>query len=177
MNPLRIGLLGVRAGQPYLEAIRQRDDLVVVALCDRETDPLAAAARAYAVDLAVTSDQRLWCSKLDAVLIAGPERLHRKHIMGALEAGAHVFCVGPLAGFGSDASRLVAQAEGYPNQRVMVGQPLRFHPLFAAISQLLASGQLGEIYAVRVSQWAAAEAWPGDDPTRAEAAGGTPPLL
>jgi predicted dehydrogenase len=90
-------------------------------------------------------DDLLADPELDAVAIASSVPTHHPLGMRALAAGKHVFVEKPLAASVADARELVDAAER-AGRRLMVGHLLLFHPALAAVRQLIASGELGEIY-------------------------------
>lgn len=178
MDPVRVGLLGVRDGLPYLHALRHREDIRLAAICDRETEALGEAAKRFEVPLAVTSDDRLFgCPELEAVIIAGPDRLRRKHLAAALEAGRHVYCALPAALAAGEAAKLAKLQERYPEQRVMVDAAHRYHPFPAAARRTIGAGELGTLYHLRLEQYEPAGHYDQPDSPRADPKTGTPPLL
>jgi predicted dehydrogenase len=82
---------------------------------------------------------------LDAIAVASSVPTHHPLGLRALAAGKHVFIEKPLAASVSDARELVEAAER-ADRRLMVGHLLLFHPALGKVRELIASGELGDIY-------------------------------
>jgi predicted dehydrogenase len=82
---------------------------------------------------------------LDAIAVASSVPTHHPLGLRALAAGKHVFIEKPLAASVADARELVEAAEG-AGLRLMVGHLLLFHPALGKVRELIASGELGDIY-------------------------------
>jgi predicted dehydrogenase len=78
----------------------------------------------------------------DAVYVCTPTAFHRAAVEAAASSGLAVFCEKPLATSLPEAQQLAAvvDAAGVPAQ---VGLVLRSRPVFRALRELLASGELG----------------------------------
>jgi predicted dehydrogenase len=84
----------------------------------------------------------------DAAFVCNPSSLHVAVTRACLEAGVDVFIEKPLADSLEGTSELVALAE--KNKRIaMVGYQLRFHPCVRKLQEVVASGELGSLLAVR----------------------------
>lgn len=178
MDRLRVGLLGVRDGLKYLRACRDRDDVQLAGVCDRDIESLSEVAGRFEVPRAVTDDERLFSHcQLDAVIVATPDRMRRRHVAAAIDAGLHVFVAPPLAQTVNECASVRAAALRRPGQVVMVGHELRFVPFLQAARSLCQSGKLGSVYAVRLVQHANAAEWTDRDNWRADERTGSPPFL
>lgn len=137
-----------------LEAARQRPATAIprlVAVTD--TDPVAAerlaarvpGARAVPRLADLPADHRP-----DAVYVATPNHAHRPVVEAAAAAGTAVLCEKPLAADLADAERLVAACEraGVP---AATAYDQRFHPAHQAVRDVVASGGLGTVTAVRIT--------------------------
>ena len=90
----------------------------------------------------VAGDAAGVAASCDAVWVCTPTAAHRRAVDLALVAGRAVFCEKPLAVDLSGASALVdaVDASGVPSQ---CGLVLRSAPVFRALRELVASGELG----------------------------------
>lgn len=79
-----------------------------------------------------------------AVVLATPHRLHTAQIVAAAAAGKHVFCEKPLALTLADA-RTSVKACADAGVVLGLGQQRRFWPAVAALRELAAAGDLGEL--------------------------------
>jgi predicted dehydrogenase len=93
----------------------------------------------------------LLASDIDAVCIATPVRTHHKFAMEALQAGKHVLVEKPLAACAGQAEEIVS--EGLLRDRmVMVGHTFVYNPAVIAMRDIIASGELGDIYYISASR-------------------------
>ena len=84
-------------------------------------------------------------SDVDAVCIATPVRTHYSLAMEALQAGKHVFVEKPLAACVRQAEEIIEEGDRR-RRTVMVGHTFVYNPAVVAMKEIIASGQLGEIY-------------------------------
>ena len=146
---LRVGIIGSGwiANVAHVPAWKNLSDSVkVVANADLNPEIAATFARAngianhygdYAAMLANES--------LDIVSVCTPNAYHKEATLAALAAGAHVLCEKPIATCRPDAVEMYAAAER-AGRLLMVGQSSRFEGSAFAARDIVASGQLGEIY-------------------------------
>jgi predicted dehydrogenase len=88
---------------------------------------------------------------VEAVSIATPPSSHYPLVKQALEAGKHVLVEKPLATTAHEAEELVALAES--NRRVLMpGHTFLYSPAVNKVRELIASGELGEIYFITSSR-------------------------
>jgi predicted dehydrogenase len=139
---------------------------VLAALCGRDPEATAAAARRYGFD-ATETDWHALLEREDVQLIdvCTPGDSHAEIAVAALDAGKHVLCEKPLANTVAEAEAMAAaagraQARGI---RSMIGFNYRRVPALALARELIASGRAGEIRHVRASylqDWLADPAFP-----------------
>lgn len=126
-------------------------------------------ARAFASyeDMLQAECQRPESERIDFVTIATPNWLHFPMAKAALEAGFHVFCDKPMTTRSEDAEELVRLVEA--SGRVFaLTHNYTGYPLVRQAREMIASGELGEIRAVRVNyiQGWMRGAQPGVTPSR-----------
>lgn len=110
-------------------------------------DPSPAVARAQSEAHGVAArsfEHVLDDPSIDAVVIAAPAVDHAELAHRALCAGKHVFVEKPLALTVTDAEWVVKAAEAN-DRTLMVGHLLQYHPAFVKLTELVASGALGEL--------------------------------
>ncbi len=83
--------------------------------------------------------------EIDAVAIATPVFTHRKLAIEAMKEGKHVFVEKPMASSVADALAMLELAEKQ-NLQLMVGHTFEYNPAVLKIKDLIASGDLGDIY-------------------------------
>ncbi len=78
-------------------------------------------------------------AEIDTVVIATRHDAHARQVLAALQAGKHVFCEKPLCLTLDDLAEIKREAEGRPNQQLMLGFNRRFAPQVIKMKALLAS--------------------------------------
>jgi predicted dehydrogenase len=132
----RLGFLGVGwIGQKRLEAISASGVADVVAVADP------------AVEGALASLEELLDAGLDGVVIATPSALHAEQAIEALERGIAVFCQKPLA-LDAPTARRVVEAARAADRLLAVDFCYRSTEAGQRVKQLVAAGELGDVYAV-----------------------------
>ena len=89
--------------------------------------------------------QLLEDEQLDAIALATPVPTHAELARAVLQAGKHCFVEKPLAQSVAQAQEALSAAERAA-KILMVGHLLIYHPAVSALKELLAAGELGEIY-------------------------------
>lgn len=147
---IRVGVLGAAGIAPgaLITPISRRDDMAVIAVAARS----ATAAERFAEDHGIARAYDGYAALLadpevDLVYVALPPSGHVRWSVAALEAGKHVLCEKPIA--------MNAQQAGYAAEVAQrTGCHLieafhdHYHPLTAALRDLLASGVLGAVRSI-----------------------------
>lgn len=149
---LRIGLVGagwaVRGMLPGWRAVA--DDAEVVAICTTRADTAQAAAERYAIPRSYAGFRAMLSeADLDVVSMGAPPPARYEMTLAALAAGKHVFTCVPFATSAARAREMrdAQEAAG------LIGWTDAYFlhaPAFAYLSDLIASGALGELFAVNV---------------------------
>ena len=149
---IRVGILGTGAicQLAHLPILNEREDVDVVAVSDPDDLRARTVAARFGVPQVVGESELLSHPDIDAVVILTPNHLHQKQTMATLESGKHVLVERPLALTGVGAEEII-QTSARVGKRVIVGMSHRFRPDAGALRSFVASGELGEIYAVRGS--------------------------
>ncbi len=146
MRDLRIGIVGVgMMGADHAERVARRiSGARLVAVSDPDTDRSAGLAakfdevRAIADPLALIGD-----ADVDAVIIASPGFAHAEQLSACLEHAKPVLCEKPLTMDAESSLRVVEAEHKLGRQLIQVGFMRRFDPEYAALKELLDSGELG----------------------------------
>lgn len=92
--------------------------------------------------------------RFDLVMIGSPNHLHLEHLRLVLQTDIpHVFCEKPVVTTKEDTmelARLIAAHDG--ERRLMIGLVLRYSPLYNALRQAQADGQIGEVMSIEASE-------------------------
>jgi predicted dehydrogenase len=89
--------------------------------------------------------RELLSSDIDAVTIATPVSTHHDLALEAMRAGKHVMVEKPIAASVKEAEEIVAEGERL-DRVVMVGHTFEYNPAVETVKEIIASGELGEIY-------------------------------
>lgn len=117
-------------------------------VCDCRSDALANAHVRYPSVAGTTSCEDVLADpKVDAVVIATPISTHFPLAKAALLAGKHVFVEKPMTGSTAEAVELVELADRL-GLTLMVGHTFVFSPPVRKVKEIIASGELGDIYFV-----------------------------
>jgi predicted dehydrogenase len=147
MTPLRAAIIGLGVGEQHIAGYRAHPGAEVVALCDIDPAKLAMAAERYP-ELRLTPDphELLTDPEIDVVSVASYDDAHYEQIRLALEHGKHVFAEKPLVLHEHEGIELARILDDRPELRLSTNLPLRLSPRFARVRELIASGELGELF-------------------------------
>ena len=143
---VKVGVIGCGYWGPKLA--RNLHDLPGARLewvCDLAESRLEPVKQMYPEVHATRDYHELLASDVDAVVVATPVSTHHRLALEALRAGKHVLVEKPLAGSVREAEEIVEESERR-GRVVMVGHTFVYNPAVEAVQQIIASGELGEIY-------------------------------
>lgn len=151
MNSVRLGVIGCGkvACRIHLGALRRVRGAMVVAVADpvparrEEGARLAGGAAAFA-----DWKELLQQETIHAVLICTPSAQHAECALAALAAGKHVYVEKPLASNLAQAESVLRAWES-TGLVGMSGFNYRHHPIYRKMREIVASGALGQVIAVR----------------------------
>jgi predicted dehydrogenase len=146
----RLGFLGVGwIGKNRMDAIAQSGLAEIAVLCDASPEILQNSLLSAPAAKGVASYDELLNADIDGIIIATPSAQHTQQSVCALERGLPVFCQKPL-GRTKDETRAVVEAARKVNQLLAVDLAYRFTAAMQAIHSVVASGEVGEIYAANL---------------------------
>ena len=148
---IRIGLLGAAriSERAIIQPAALRSDAVIAAVAASSLDKAQRFAEPFGIELALGSyDELLARDDIDLIYNALPPSLHAQWTIKALLHGKHVLCEKPFAMDVEEAKDMVATAE-ISGRLLIEGYHYRFHPVFAEVQRVVASGELGTINTVR----------------------------
>ncbi len=149
---VRVGVIGAGniATLRHLPAFRRCQDegtVELVGVADPVGGVAQAAAARFGVPHAMEDYRELLALPLDAVSICTPNVYHEPIALAAIDAGMHVLCEKPLAMDHAGARRMYERAEA-AGVKTAVNFRYRFIPAAWFARDLIAGGELGEIYHV-----------------------------
>jgi len=145
VSALRVAVLGVGVmGGYHAEALADRIAHARVTVVT-DADRARAERVAKAVDARVESDPfaAIAADDVDAVVIASPGFAHEAQVLACLDRGVPVLCEKPLTTDVTTAYRVVLREAELPAPLVQLGFMRRFDTEYAALRELVASGELG----------------------------------
>ena len=148
MNRLKVGVVGAGYWGPNLvRNFSMCPQTEAFAVCDANPARLESIGRSYSGLVLVPSVDELLALPLDAVAIATPVSTHFPIAQRCLEAGLHVLVEKPLAASVTEAQALVELAARH-ERVLMVDHTYLFSNAVRLIEQIVAGGELGELYYV-----------------------------
>jgi predicted dehydrogenase len=137
----------------HLPGLRLSRAAELVALCDTSPENLARAQRETGVNRTYTDyRQAIADPRVDAVIIATPNFLHREITLAAVAQKKHVLCEKPLALDYAGASEMYNAARD-AGVRHMTAFTYRFVPAMRWMKHLVETGFLGQIYHFRAQRF------------------------
>ncbi len=169
---LRVGIVGIgMMGRLHFKCYKQLKDVKVVAVCDIDTDRLNGKAeitgnlRGADVALDLTGvevyhnfEEMLEKAALDAVSVTVPTNMHRDYTVMALKKGVHVLCEKPMALDEKSCSDMIKTAESQ-GLVLQIGHCLRFWPEYIKLSELVRSGEYGDVLVASFKRLSAYPRW------------------
>ncbi|HYW23072.1 MAG TPA: Gfo/Idh/MocA family oxidoreductase [Terriglobales bacterium] len=135
----------------------------LVAICGRNEQAVAEAARRYGYERAATDWRSLVAD--DRVHLfdnGGPNDLHAEPTVAAAEAGKHVVCEKPLGRTAVESHEIWRRVDA-AGVKHLCAFNYRFVPAIRLVREMLEAGELGEIYHFRgryLQEWIADPAFP-----------------
>jgi predicted dehydrogenase len=153
MRRVRVAVVGLGYWGPNLvRNLYELPEAEVVYVCDTRPEALEKISRRYpSVALTTQYEAILGDPHVDAVVMATPVSTHHDLAALALDAGKHVFVEKPLAASTEEALSLAHRAET-AGVVLMPGHTFLYSPPVNATRELIASGELGEIYSISTSR-------------------------
>jgi predicted dehydrogenase len=118
----------------------------VVAVAARDPQRARAFAAKHAIPRVVDTYEQLVADPgIDAVYNPLPNGLHGRWTLAALAAGKHVLCEKPFTANAEEARAVSAAHGATPGLVLMEAFHYRYHPLFARVRELAATGAVGTV--------------------------------
>lgn len=150
---IRIGLLGAAriSDKAIFQPLQQLDGFVLQAVAASDTKRAQAYARHHNIMHVADSYQALLeRDDIDLIYNALPPAAHCHWTIQALQLGKHVLCEKPFAMDAYEA-RIMVDTAAQHKRLLIEAFHYRFHPLFAEVQRLLASGVLGTLKLIRAN--------------------------
>jgi UDP-N-acetylglucosamine 3-dehydrogenase len=145
---IRAGVIGLgNMGRHHARAYSQIPEATLVAVCDMDSERLAACHREPDTVAYTTVDDMLEQANLDVVNICLPTRYHYDVAKRCLARGIHTLIEKPITQTVAQANDLIALAQDR-GVWLTVGHIERFNPAIDCVTTAIRSGQLGRIQSI-----------------------------
>jgi predicted dehydrogenase len=176
---VRLGFagLGWAARGFHVPALREVQGVEIVGGFDSSPEQRASWERETGHPAYVSLDELLEKGRPELLSIAAPPAAHYELLLGALEAGLHVFCEKPFVETLEQADH-VLEAAAERGLRIAVNHEFREKPIFKAIKDTIDSGEVGRLVFCQIWQlmdlppWEEHVAWRAAMPNRTLFEGG-----
>jgi myo-inositol 2-dehydrogenase/D-chiro-inositol 1-dehydrogenase len=147
-----MGLAGLgRLGQFHAENLAGRaPSIELVQVVDPVEDVARSTGQRLEVAWSTAYEDLLNDPSLEAVVIAAPTPYHARMIEQAAAAGKHIFCEKPIS-FERGPTEQAIEAARAAGVKLQIGFHRRFDPDWAAATERIKAGELGEVYLFRTS--------------------------
>ncbi len=151
--PARVAVVGLGYWGPNLvRNLHELPEAEVACVCDEQPWALERIRRRYpGVTTRHSFDAVLADESIEAVAIATPVATHYPLAAAALQAGKHVFVEKPLAASSEEALELIDLADRL-GLALMAGHTFLYSPPVNAIREIVAAGDVGDVYFISMSR-------------------------
>lgn len=152
-SALSVGLIGCGRRGVAISGIFARNEFAkIAAICDIYQDQVQAASQKFSGARVFKNMQEVLASDVDAVYIATPVYLHPEHFEAAVKARKHIFMEKPAGADPAGCRRVLAAAKkADPTKRITVDFQQRYGKDYRKAYEIVKSGELGGIKAIRAS--------------------------
>ncbi len=142
---------GCIANAAHIPSYMKNPDVEIKYFCDIIPERAEEAVKKYGCGVAIT-DYRVALDdpEVEAVSVCTPNKAHPIITMDALRAGKHVLCEKPAARTYAEAKEM-QEVQHKTGKVLNIGVVNRFNTAVNKIRELIAAGELGEVYHVYVS--------------------------
>lgn len=150
---MRAALIGLgRIGWDFhLPELQRHRTFSLCAVADVNTNRLQEAKEKFGIQGYLDYREMLEKESPELVVIASPTIFHEEQAIESMRAGADVLLDKPMA-IGYAAALRIAAVQRETGKKLVVYQPHRFSPETSLARRIIASGKLGEIYAMKCAR-------------------------
>ena len=159
---LKLGIIGVgNIGSGHVERVTGGNcpDITITAVADRRASRREWAKKALPeTQIFVEGSELIKSGACEAVLICTPHYQHPTLAVEAFEAGLHVLCEKPMALSSADCAEMIETAKEC-GKKLMIGQCLRFEPLYLVLKNAIEEGTFGKVKAAYFDRFSSLPRW------------------
>lgn len=150
-RPVTVGVIGLGRAGWDIHVRRLRDDarFKIVAVVDREAERRNEAVAEFGCQAFEDHKSLLKNSDCELVVVASQSKDHGPQSIDAVKAGRHVVVEKPMALSVREATRMI-DAAAAAGKRLFVHQNYRYNPDYRHILEIVKSGLLGKVFAIRM---------------------------
>jgi len=164
------GGLGKLHANNLLKTGKERGDICLVAVCGADKESFLQNVKLNIGKVSLLTEDFADChfyedyrelidrEKPDFILSTVPTYLHEEIALYALERGVHVFSEKPMALSVEGCDRMIRAAREN-NRKLMIGQCLRFDPVFVKIKEYIDHETFGRPYRATFSRYTHTPSW------------------
>ena len=147
MSKIKVGVIGLGYWGPNLvRNFYQHPETEVIGICDLSYDNIVKVKNKYRdINFVTTGYRELLKQDIDLIAIATPPETHYEIAKDCLEAGKHILVEKPFTKTSQEAEKLIELSEKN-NLKIFVDHTFVFHPVVRKIKEIIANGELGDIY-------------------------------
>ena len=140
----RVGLVGLKQAQAFIDIFNQMPDTEVAALCDIDAELLQRVGEEHGIAQRFADFEDLAAADIDIVSLSTPIQVHGAHAVEALRRGKHVLCQYIAANDPAEANALV-QAAARSGAKYMVIETDCYERRNMVMMALARQGAFGEL--------------------------------
>ncbi len=149
---IKVGIVGCGYwGPKWARNFHEVSGAHLTMVCDFKQDRLDHLKGLYPYVEATRDHRELLTSDVEAVVIATPVSTHYRLALECLRAGKHVLIEKPIAACSKEATEIIGVAEEQ-GRVLMVGHTFEYNPAVEAVRDIIASGELGQIYYINATR-------------------------
>ena len=149
---LNAAIIGLGVGERHIEGYEAGQAARVVALCDIDERKREMAARRYpGRKITAEPEEVLSDPDIHVVSVASYDDAHFGQVLGALNAGKHVFVEKPLVLHPRDAAMVRETLRSRPELRLSSNLILRKVERFADLKRRIKEGELGTVFSLEAN--------------------------
>lgn len=146
---INAAVVGLGIGEQHVDALLSHPQVKLAAICDLNHEKATLVLNKYQLprEIAKQFCEILNDEKIDIVSIASFDDMHYEQIIDCLTHGKHVFVEKPLCQNKNQLKKIFVQWKK-TNVGISSNLVLRKAPLYMWLNEVIADGELGEIYAI-----------------------------
>lgn len=131
----------------YAKYLQEHPDVTIVGIWDEDPKRGRQMTETYGGTYYADLDALL-STDVDAVIVCSENSKHRDHVIKAAQAGKHILCEKPISTEIQDAVDMIQACQQH-GVKLQVAYPVRFSPAVSRAREIVRSGKLGDILAIK----------------------------